>query len=353
MNLLNGIKVIDLSSVLAGPSVGSFLAELGADVIKLENPKGDVTRGWKLPSEQTDAPVSAYYASVNYRKKIAHLDLRNPDELKRLHQYIREADVLLDNFKASDLIKFGLTSDDTKALNPRLIHCHLAGFKFETERVAYDVVLQAETGFMFMNGEKGGVKMPVAMMDVLAAHQMKEAVLLALYQREKTGKGAYIHATLEEAGISSLVNQGANYLMAGHVPQPMGSKHPNIAPYGDIFPCNDGKDIVLAIGSEKQFQLFVDHIGLSELAKDNRFHSNGERVKNREALCEALAKGIQQHSSVPLLSWCHENKVPAGAIKNLEDVAKNPTAQSMIREEEIEGVATRRFSSVAFSIEPF
>lgn len=353
MKILEGIKVIDLSSVLAGPSVATFLAELGAEVLKFENPNGDVTRTWKLPSEDADVSISAYYASVNYKKDIAFLNLKDEEDRERLYLALRQADILIENFKPGDLTKFRLRPEETKQLNAQLIHCHLAGFLFEAHRLAYDVVLQAETGFMFMNGEHGGVKMPVALMDVLAAHQMKEAILAALFQREKTGKGAYINATLEQAGLAALTNQASNYLMTGHIPQPIGSQHPNIAPYGDTFECADGRKVVLAIGSDKQFALMCGRLNCNALPEDERFKHNGDRVRNRADLIAALQTAFSLIEAETFLKWCHSNKVPAGEIRDLAQVSKTQAAKHMLREEEQDGVQTKRFSSIGFSITPF
>lgn len=356
MNLLEGLKVVDLSSVLAGPSVGSFLAELGADVVKFENRTagGDVTRSWKLPSEKVESPISAYFASVNFGKTILQVNLKDPGELKEVIALIDQADILLQNFKPSDLDKFNLRPQLRQSLNPKLIHCHLSGFRSAPDRVAYDVVLQAESGFMSMNGtpESGPVKMPVALIDVLAAHQMKEAILLALYHREKTGKGSYITATLEEAALSALTNQATNYLMEGHIAKPIGSLHPNIAPYGEQFTTADGVTIVLAVGSDRQFELLCDLIGRKSLKENAAFSSNENRVINRIALAKELAEAISTLRSDGFLEKCHELRIPAGEVKTLDKVLNSPIAQSMYRDETMDGEFTRRMSSLGFRFEP-
>lgn len=354
MKILNDVLVIDLSSVLAGPSVGSFFAELGAEVIKFENAitGGDVTRTWRLPEEPGDRKITAYYSSVNYGKHVEAVDLTSEETQLRLAALLNRADVLIQNFKPADLEKFKLEPDRLMAAYPALIHCHLTGFKSDPDRVAYDVVLQAETGFMSMNGTQtsGPVKMPVALVDVLAAHQMKSAVLLALYRRQQTGKGAYIHATLEEAALAALTNQASNHLMTGAVPQRMGSMHPNIAPYGDLFTTTDGASVVLAIGSDRQFALFCSLIGTPELSTDPRFTTNPARVKNRSALIDALQGPISQQAASELLSECHRLKIPAGRVNNLAEVFTNPIAQKMVRDEMIDGELTLRMSSLGFTM---
>lgn len=352
MKFSTPLLVLDLSSVLAGPSVGSFFAELGARVIKWENLKthGDVTRSWRLASEDKSTPVSAYYASVNYLKETELVDLQDPHVQNRLRGLLKEADILIQNYKPSDLGKFGLEPEALKNAFPKLIHCHLTGFRSRPERVAYDVVLQAETGFMSMNGtpESGPVKMPVALIDVLAAHHMKEAILFALYRRSETGQGGYFTITLEEAALSSLTNQASNYLMAGAVAERIGSRHPNIAPYGDQFTAADGTELVLAVGSDRQFDQLCDILGIPDLPNDERFSTNARRVQSRTELIRILAEAIQGVDGKHFLETCHTQRIPAGQIKNLQQVFDEPLAKEMVRSEIQEGIHTRRVTSVAF-----
>ncbi|MFM1931234.1 MAG: hypothetical protein RL226_537, partial [Bacteroidota bacterium] len=308
--MLNDLLVIDASSVLAGPSVGTFFAELGARVIKIENSRfgGDVTRTWKTTGEDLSSPVSAYYASVNFGKEVHLLDLSQPSSQEQLYQWLKEADVFIENFKYGDRTKLGVDPALIKSRFPRLVHCHLSGFADDHERVAYDVVLQAEGGYMSMNGQPEGppTKMPLAFIDMLAAHQMKQGILLALYQRERTGDGNYIETSLEEAGLAGLTNQAANYLMVGKVAGRLGSKHPNIAPYGDVFTCADGVDVVTAVGSDRHFQALCRLLGTPAVSEDDRFSTNAQRVRHRNELIEALTPGFQGVSSATLLDQCHD-----------------------------------------------
>ena len=248
------LVVVELASVLAGPSVGQFFAELGATVLKVENPAtgGDVTRRWKLPSEPADDDRSAYFAAANWGKQSLALDLTTPDGQRVLHDLARRADVIVASYKPGDAERLGADAATLCARNPRLIYAHIVGYppgSPDSERAGYDAVIQAESGFTFMNGAADGppVKMPVALIDVLAAHQLKEAVLVRLWERERTGRGGSVTVSLFESAVAALVNQATNWLTAGHAPQRLGSEHPNIAPYGTLFPTADGHTVVLAV----------------------------------------------------------------------------------------------------------
>ncbi len=350
----NNLKVVELASVLAGPTVGMFFAELGAKVIKIENPntKGDVTRSWKLPSENQEVNVSAYWSACNYKKQHLFLNLKKEDELQKVKSLIRDCDILLTNYKHGTDKKLGLEYQTLAELNPRLIHCHLTGFTSDIHRTAYDVVIQAETGYMSMNGtpESGPTKMPLALMDLLAAHQMKEAILLALWKREQSGKGSYVEVSLEKSGIANLANQATNFLMNNHIAKPIGSLHPNIAPYGDTFLCKDGKAIVLAIGSDLHFQKLCAILGDDSLGNHEKFLTNSLRVSNRKDLQFVLGELFKNKNQKELLDELLANEVPAGAIKNMKEVFDNPVAQKMILEEDVEGVLTKRVSTIAFSL---
>lgn len=352
-NWFEGLKVVELAGVLAGPMAGMFFAERGAEVIKVENARtnGDVTRSWKLESESEDNNVSAYFSSVNYHKKHVFLNLTESDHLNEVYRMIKDADIVLTNFKAGDDLKFGLDYSRVKTINPKIIYAHLSGFDSFPERVAYDVALQAESGYMYMNGtpESGPLKMPVAFMDILAAHQLKEAVLTALWMREKDGKGKKIHCSLEASALSALANQATNYLMAGHVPQPMGSLHPNIAPYGETFSCRGGK-VVLAIGTDKQFIRLCGLLGDVELARLPQFLHNHDRVENREALYRTLEPLFAIQKRDELIERCTSENVPVAAIRSMDEVMQLPKAKEMLLEEDIEGVPTKRLSTIAFTI---
>lgn len=349
---LTGIKVIDASSVLAGPSVGTFFAELGAEVIKVEHPTHpDVTRSWKLPTEDPFSESSAYFASINYGKSYVKLNLAQSEDRSAFNDLIQDADIVLMNFKRTDYIKFQLTEEALRALNPRLIVGKISGYGSDSDRVAYDLILQAESGFMSMNGQPDGppTKMPVALIDVLAAHHLKEGILLALYEREKTNQGQSVEVSLYDAAISSLVNQASNYLMGDAIPQRIGSKHPNIAPYGELFETKDEKTITFAIGSDLHFEKLCSVLKLDALLADARFQHNQQRVKNRIPLAAFIQEKVAHWESEPLLGTLESLNVPAGEVKNLAAVFSDQKAKRLIREEDQHGVQTKRITSVVFN----
>lgn len=350
--MFSNLVVIDVSTVLAGPSVGTFFAELGAKVIKIENPNVlDVTRTWKLSSENEFSDISAYFASVNYKKEYQKLDLKIEADRDSFLNIIQKADILITNFKKGDVEKFQLTDEILFSINPKLIHGKISGFGLDSDRVAYDLILQAESGFMYMNGTQEGepTKMPVALIDVLAAHQLKEAILIALIERSQTNKGKSVHVSLYDTAICSLANQASNYLMEGKIPERIGSLHPNIAPYGEIFETSDKQQITFAIGSDGHFVRLCHFLGIEYLPDEEKFSNNQKRVENRKELFEILQHDIEKHDIEDILEWMHEHHVPCGQIKNLEEVFKNEQAQKFIREEKINGVLTKRVSTIAFS----
>ena len=351
LSFISTLKVIDLSTVLAGPSVGTFFAELGAQVLKIENAAiPDVTRSWKLPSENQESTISAYFSSVNYRKEYLQLNLKSEVDYTQFLDLVKDADILISNFKFGDEAKMKLTDEHLRAINSNLIIGKINGFGSESDRVAYDLILQAESGFMSMNGtpESGPVKMPVAFIDVLAAHQLKEGLLLALLERQLNGNAKTVEVSLYDAAICSLVNQASNYLMAKKVPQRIGSLHPNIAPYGEIFETKDQQLITFAIGSPIHFEKLCTFLGLENLITDIRFSSNQNRVINRQLLFEILQARIVDFTADELLSNMLQQHVPAGKIKNLEAVFAEKKAQDLVRSEVIDNTETKRLTSIAF-----
>lgn len=352
--IFKGLKVIELAGVLAGPAVGMFFAELGADVIKVENMTlgGDMTRSWKLASEKKDNSVSAYFSAINYNKSYLNKDLKDPLQRGEINELIKSCDIVIVNFKKGSDKKLGMDLEALSGINPKLIYAAIEGFVSDPLKVAFDLVLQAETGFMGMNGypNEDPAKLPVALIDVLAAHQLKEAILIALLKRERTGKGSYVHVSLEEAALASLANQASNYLMEGHIPQKMGTLHPNIAPYGELFKMKDDALVVLAVGTNGQFKELCKILNCEALLEEELFETNAKRVINRTALKEKLEAYIGRLNSSDFIQKCIDKKVPVGKVKDMKEVMENPVAQDMILREEIDGLTTQRIRSVAFHI---
>ena len=335
-----GVRVLELASVLAGPLAGSFFAEGGATVIKVEHPtQGDITRSWRSENEDKEDELSAYYAAANTYKNVHRIDLTTKEGQVWLFEELGKCDILLHNFKEKDLVKFNLVPSEIADQFPQLIHIRLLGFASQPERLAYDVVVQAETGFMHMNGAENGeaTKMPVALMDILASHQIRSAALSGLYAREKGKSGWFAEVSLELSGISALANQATNYLMNENIPKRQGSLHPNIAPYGEQLHLDDGS-IVLAVGSDSQFSALCKILGSEELETDERFFDNQSRVKNRSILIKELQNLAKVHTRNSLLNSFHSKGVPAGAIKDLKEVfASGSQGAKAVIQEEIEG----------------
>lgn len=348
--MLRDLKVIELAGVLAGPAVGLFFAELGAKVIKVENPRtnGDITRKWKLPVEDVTSKSSAYFASVNWNKQHVFLDYSSEQDLLKIYRLIEDADVVICNWKKNDAVKFKLDHATIKKINPGIIYANISGFGENDPRVAYDIVLQAETGWMFMNGtsETQAQKIPVAIIDLFAAHQLKEGILVAYIQKLKTGKGASVSVSLYDAAIASLANQAANYLNTGIIPQRTGSLHPNIAPYGEIILTADGQEFILAIGTDKQFYCLCELIGSGDLIEDTRFNTNSARVNNRIILFELIRNKFLTITSTDLVEKCISANIPIGAIKNMQEVFADQAAGDLVLEDEI----GKRVRSVIFKI---
>lgn len=345
------LKVLELSNVLAGPAVGMFFAELGAQVLKIENELtgGDITRKWKLPNEKNES-ISAYFSSVNFNKDYLFLNFNNSDHIKQLEGFIKESDIVITNFKDGDAEKFKLSFNDCKKINSKIIYAHIGGFKSEPQRVAFDVILQAENGYISMTGNKDEyAKMPVAMIDVLAAHQIKEGILIALIKQKQDNKAYKVSTTLEESAIVSLMNQSSNYLMANHQSSPIGTLHPNIAPYGDTISTIDNFKLILAIGTDKQFEKFCHIINLdTEIAM--KYNSNSKRLKNRTELIKLIQQKTALIEAKTILKKCKDNFIPIGKIKKVGEVLESDLGKKMVLSEQINGQLTKRIKTISFNI---
>ncbi|MBC7448930.1 MAG: CoA transferase [Hymenobacteraceae bacterium] len=336
---LASLRVLELASVLAGPQVGQFLAELGAHVLKIEHPGtgGDVTRSWKTPTEDPAATISAYFAAANWGKQTRLLDLTTPTGRATLQELARETDIIIASYKPGDAEKLGADYATLRASNPGLIYAHLTGYGPTSDRAGYDAVLQAETGFMHLNavisadGTVGEAqKMPVALIDLLAAHQLKEGILTALYRRARTGQGALVEVSLAQSAVASLANQATSWLVAGANPQPLGSEHPSIVPYGTVLTAADGTRLVLAVGSDRQFQQLGAALGQPELADDARFQTNPLRVRHRAELNALLRKYVGRTTGAALLAELHRRHVPAGAVRDVAEALATPEAAPLL-----------------------
>ena len=342
--MLKGLKVLELASVLAGPGAGQFFAELGAQVVKVENLKtgGDVTRTWKGRDEKTD-DRSAYFCSVNWGKKSIAVDLSSPEGKSIVQALVAKSDIVIASYKPGDAEKLGVSYQQLRTNNEQLIYGQITGYGSDNDRVGYDAVIQAESGFIDLNGEKNGepVKMPVALIDILAAHHLKEGLLLALLKRDRTGEGSLVEVSLIQAAISSLANQATNWLVAKRLPTRQGSAHPNIAPYGESFLTKDGKRILLAIGSDRQFFDLLNVLNLDGLSKNDKFMSNHSRVIHRDELTTFLSHAIHQFDSNELMAKINAHKIPAGIIQNVKEVFEMNEAQELlIKSKELTGVKT-------------
>ena len=336
--MFKDLKIVELASVLAGPLTGSFFSELGAEVIKIENKRtnGDITRTWKLPSEDKNATASAYYSAANYSKKVLLLDLTNASDYQTLILHLKEADIVISNFKPDSAKKLRLDYDHLKEYNETIIYAELTGFGSNDSRPAFDVVLQAETGFMYMNGEPNGnpVKMPVALIDILASHHMKEAILCAIINKLKTGKGKHIEISLYNSALASLANQATNWLMAGHIPEAMGSQHPNIAPYGDLYLTKDNTFIVLAVGTDKQFIKLCSLLQLPIAG----FETNEQRLMQRKSLNIMIGDCFKTERANYWSATLKRNNIPYGVVKNMKEVFQDEKSKNMLISENIEGL---------------
>ena len=352
---LEGLKVLELASVLAGPSVGMFFAELGATVYKIENvtTQGDVTRKWKLPKEDPDTDISGYFSCVNWGKYSFAVDLCREEGLNIIYELAAQCDIVLVSYKPGDAEKLKVDYPTLKKQNAALIYSHITGYGLKNPRAGFDAIIQAESGFTYMNGEADGppVKMPVALMDVLAAHHLKEAILLALYYRERTGKGQYIEASLFKAGLASLANQATNWLVGNSIPQRMGSDHPNIVPYGTIFKTADGKEIVMAAGTDKQYRELITVLGRPDLATNCKFEKNHGRVIHKEEINGIIQGEIIRYSRQEILEILQKKRIPAGGVFNMKEVFEVPESHPMMLEgtyengHEIKGVRSIAFTT--------
>ena len=348
MNSLDGIRILDLSRVLAGPWCTQTLADLGADVIKIERPgAGDDTRSWGPPflkdAEGKDTPEAAYYLGTNRNKRSLTCDISKPEGQALIRELVMHCDVFIENFKVGDMARYGLDYNSLKSLHPRLVYCSVTGFGQTgpySDRAGYDYAVQGIGGLMSVTGERddlggGPQKVGVAVADLFTGMYAAVGILAALRHAEKTGEGQYVDMALLDTQVAMLANLGANYLVSGKTPGRAGNAHQNIVPY-QVFEVKPSSDLVasigpnardhliLAVGNDGQYAKFCDEAGHPELATDLRFAKNTDRVKNRQVLVPLLEEIMLKRTKADWLSALEAAKVPCGAINNLSEVFADP-----------------------------
>lgn len=345
--LCEGLIVLELASVLAGPSVGQFFAELGARVIKVENPStlGDVTRTWKTSSEPA-SDRSAYFHACNWGKESVAIDLRREEGVRVMHELVAASDIVISNYLPNAAKRFKVTYDHVSAIKSDIILGTIVGYSPDSDRPGYDAIIQAEAGYYHINASPTvegwkPAKMPVALMDVLAGHQLKQALLMALLRRERTGRGAEVVISLYDAAVSGLVNQATNWLVGGTIPSPLGSAHPNIAPYGSVYSTKDAHSIILGVGTDRQFESLCSIIGRPDVVDDVRFKTNQLRVVHRDILNDLLQAAIGTITRESLLTACQQNGIPAGAVRNMDEVFRETSPHLVLHDENQKAAGVR------------
>nr|WP_155063823.1 CaiB/BaiF CoA-transferase family protein [Paracoccus limosus] len=359
MTPLAGLKVVELARILAGPWAGQILADLGASVTKVEAPEGDDTRRWGPPFIEREGDRSAaYFHAANRGKDSVLADFRNPEDRARLRELIRDADVVIENFKVGGLAKYGLDYASLAALNPRLVYCSITGFGQDgpyAHRAGYDYIIQGMSGLMSVTGAPEGQpqKVGVAVVDVFTGVYAVVGILAALQQRQQTGCGQQVDMALFDVATAVMANQAMNYLATGEAPQRLGNAHPNLVPYA-VFDCADGW-IIIATGNDAQYRRLCEVLGLPGLALAPAYASNADRIANREALSAAISAVTRGWARDALLAALEVQGVPAGPINDMADVFADPQiiARGMqIAPEGIPGVRLPiRFSGAELALE--
>ncbi|MBK4214516.1 CoA transferase [Paracoccus caeni] len=328
MTPLSGLKVIELARILAGPWAGQILADLGAEVIKVEAPEGDDTRRWGPPFIDREGDRSAaYFHATNRGKRSVTADFRTPEGQAKLRDLIAGADVVIENFKVGGLAKYGLDYDSLKVMNPGLIYCSVTGFGQTgpyAHRAGYDYIIQGMSGLMSVTGEPDGQpqKVGVAVTDVFTGIYSVVGILAALEQRHRTGQGQHVDMALLDVATAIMANQAMNYLATGNAPNRMGNAHPNLVPYA-VFDCADGW-IIIATGNDAQYRRLCGVLGMPALGTLPDYATNADRIANREALTTQLTAVTRTWRRDDLLAALEAEGVPAGPINDMSDVFADP-----------------------------
>lgn len=355
---LEGLKVIELARVLAGPWAGQTLADLGAEVIKVESPQGDDTRQWGPPFvERGEDRSAAYFHSANRGKSSVTVDLRSEEGQARMLALLEDADILIENFKTGGLAKYGMDYATLAAKFPRLIYCSITGFGQTgpyAHRAGYDFIVQGMSGLMSITGEpdRQPQKHGMAITDVFTGIYATTAILAAVHQRARTGRGQQIDMALLDCAIAITGNQAMNYLTTGTPPTRLGNAHPNLTPY-EVFDTSDGH-IIIATGNDGQYQRLCKLLGLDAMARHPDYATNADRVANRTAMNAAIAAATRTHTRDALLSLCEAHNVPAGPINNIAEALADPQVRARGMQIEIDGVpgiaSPFKFSGAALSM---
>lgn len=323
---LTGVKVLDLSRILAGPCATQLLGDYGADVIKLEKPgQGDDTRTWGPPfvkdGRGKDTTESAYYLCVNRNKRSLAVDISTPEGQNIVKGLLAHCDVLVENFKQGGLARYGLSYDEIKEEFPHLVYCSITGYGQtgpNAHKAGYDLMAQGYGGIMSLTGSEEPTKVGVAIADVMAGMYACTAILAALHHRNRSGEGQQIDLSLVDCQIAWLINQASNYLVSGKVPKRQGNQHPNIVPY-QVFSARDGH-IIVAVGNDAQFERLCAMLGVEDMAKDVRFATNAQRLEHRGILVSHLGELFAKRPKAWLLEEMERRSIPAGRINDLKEV---------------------------------
>lgn len=338
---LAGLRVLDLSRVLAGPWCAQILGDLGAEVTKIEQPgQGDDTRRWGPPFLDDGSRDSAYYLCANRNKRSAAINLADPRGADLIRRLAADADIVVENFRVGGLVKYGLDYAALAAINPRLIYCSITGFGQDgpyKDRGGYDFLIQGMSGLMSVTGRPddtpggGPMKVGVPISDLVTGLYSAVSILAALAHRDRTGDGQHIDMALLDTQVALLTNQASNYLNGGMMPRRLGNEHPNTVPYQD-FSCSDG-DVLVALGNDRQFRAFCALLGVPQLADDPRFADNAGRSVNRAALQDALRPAIGRWRSGALIAAMEAAKLPGGRVNSIPDILADPhiAARDLVR----------------------
>jgi crotonobetainyl-CoA:carnitine CoA-transferase CaiB-like acyl-CoA transferase len=343
---LAGVRVVELARILAGPWCGQMLADLGAEVIKVESPEGDDTRRWGPPFIDRDGErTAAYFHACNRGKQSVTADFATPEGQALVRALVAEADILIENFKLGGLVRFGLDWDSLRRINPRLIYCSITGFGQDgpyAHRAGYDYIMQGMTGLMSITGTPEGQpqRVGVAVVDLATGLYACSAILAALHRRDRTGEGSHVDLSLFDSGIALTANQAMNYLASGIAPVRQGNQHPNLVPY-QVFDCADGH-IIIATGNDAQYRRLCGMLDLAPLAADPRFATNADRIAHRDTLVVLLAEATRTRAKADLLAACEAQGIPAGPINDLAEVFADPHAMARGMVMDLDGIPSVR-----------